>query len=149
MSVHEEKAKQLFLEGYNCAQAVFIAFAEDRMDRQTAAALASSFGGGMGGMREVCGALSGAFMALGLLEGNYDPNDRGAKTAHYARVRAIAEKFREENGTFIRTDTVMENGKVYLVRKAEWHALDLQPGAKCLIAENEDTSNSEFAVTKA
>lgn len=101
MSVHEEKAKQLFLEGYNCAQAVFIAFAEDRMDRQTAAALASSFGGGMGGMREVCGALSGAFMALGLLEGNYDPNDRGAKTAHYARVRAIAEKFREENGTFI------------------------------------------------
>ena len=57
--------------------------------------------------------------------------------------------YREENGTFIRTDTVMENGKVYLVRKAEWHALDLQPGAKCLIAENEDTSNSEFAVTEA
>ena len=101
MTAHEEKAKQLFMEGYNCAQAVFIAFAEDRMDRQTAAALASSFGGGMGGLREVCGALSGAFLALGLLEGSYDPNDRGAKTDRYAAVRAVAERFREENGTII------------------------------------------------
>ena len=60
-----ERARNYFLEGYNCAQAVFLAFGDlTGMDETTAARLVSSFGGGMGRMREVCGAVSGmAFVA--------------------------------------------------------------------------------------
>lgn len=64
-----ERARELFLEGCNCAQAVFLAFAEDKLDRETALKIASGFGGGMAGMRDVCGAVSGMFMAYGLLCG--------------------------------------------------------------------------------
>ena len=78
---HAEKARQLFLEGYNCAQAVVCAF-EDMtgLDRETSARLASSFGGGMGRLREVCGTVSGALLVLGLLCGYSDPKDPWAKT---------------------------------------------------------------------
>ena len=76
-----ERARDLFFEGCNCAQAVFLAFAEDRMDRDTALKIASGYGGGMAGMRGVCGAVNGMFMAYGLLRGSADPNDRAAKTA--------------------------------------------------------------------
>ncbi len=54
-----ERARDLFFEGCNCAQAVFLAFAEDRMDRDTALKIASGYGGGMAGMRGVCGAVNG------------------------------------------------------------------------------------------
>ena len=57
MGIYEEKASTLFKSGYNCAQAVFLAFAEKmNIDRETAIKLSSSFGGGIGRMREVCGA---------------------------------------------------------------------------------------------
>lgn len=94
-----ERAKQLFLEGCNCAQAVFLAFAEDRMDKSTALRLASGFGGGMGGMRGVCGAVSGMFLAYGLLRGSDDPTDRTAKAAHYATLRQLCEEFERRNGS--------------------------------------------------
>ena len=99
---HSEKARTLFYQGYNCAQSVFCAFAEDMgMDPETAARLSSSFGAGLGRLREVCGAVSGAEMALGFLRGYSDPEDPAAKSAHYARVRELAERFREQNGTII------------------------------------------------
>ena len=64
MNDYSKKARKLFREGYNCAQSVFCTFAEDfGLDFETALKLASSFGGGMGRMREVCGAVSGMFMA--------------------------------------------------------------------------------------
>ena len=78
---HAEKARALFLEGYNCAQAVLCAFDDlTGLDRETSARLASSFGGGMGRMREVCGTVSGALLVLGILCGYADPGDRQAKT---------------------------------------------------------------------
>ena len=102
MTKHSEIAKELFSEGYNCAQAVFAAFAGDYgMDRAQALRLASSFGGGMGGMREVCGAVSGMLMAAGLIFGYDAADDRAAKSAHYARIRALADAFRAENGSII------------------------------------------------
>ena len=65
-----EIAKQYFLQGYNCSQSVLLAFCDDLgFDEQTALMLASPFGGGMGRLREVCGTLSGAYMALGLKRG--------------------------------------------------------------------------------
>lgn len=99
---YEEKAKALFCEGYNCAQAVFLAFAEEfGMDRETALRISSSFGGGMGRLREVCGAVSGMFMALGLAEGYTGPKDQEGKMAQYARIQNMAEEFRRENGSII------------------------------------------------
>lgn len=99
---HEEKARELFKQGYNCSQAVLLAFCDvTGLDEKTAVMLSSSFGGGMGRMREVCGAVSGMFMAAGLLYGYSEPSDQAGKTAHYQRIQALAEEFRKENGSII------------------------------------------------
>lgn len=102
MTEHSEIAKELFLGGCNCAQAVLCAF-EDMtgLDRDTAMRLASSFGGGLARMREVCGAVSGGAMVLGLVRGSADPADHAAKTAHYHLVQEFARRFREKNGSVI------------------------------------------------
>ena len=99
---HAEEARRLFLEGYNCAQAVFCAFC-DRTDLSidAAARMSSSFGGGMGRLREVCGTVSGALLALGILQGYDDPHDPEAKAAHYQRVQEFARRFKEQNGTIV------------------------------------------------
>ena len=95
-------AGDLFLEGYNCAQAVAVAFSDlTGMDKKTAAKLAAPFGGGMGRMREVCGAVSGMFMVLGLLYGYDNSDEDGKKKELYKQVQQLAEKFREENGSII------------------------------------------------
>ncbi len=101
---HVEKAGNLFLEGYNCAQAVFAAFADVMdMDESTALKLSSSFGGGMGRMREVCGAVSGMFMVAGYLYG-YDKPGQDNSQAHYALVQELAAKFKEKHETIICRD---------------------------------------------
>ena len=99
---HSILAAELFLQGYNCAQAVAVAFTDvTGMDKKEAAKLAAPFGGGMGRMREVCGAVSGMFMVLGVLYG-YDNSDaESTKKELYKQVQALAEKFREENGSII------------------------------------------------
>ena len=99
---HSILAAELFLEGFNCAQAVAVAFTDlTGMDKKEAAKLASPFGGGMGRMLEVCGAVSGMFMVLGQLYG-YDNSDEDThKKELYRQVQALAEKFREENGSII------------------------------------------------
>ena len=95
-------ARQNFLSGYNCAQSVFLAFAEDMgMDRDTAARLSSSFGGGMGRLREVCGAVSAMFLAAGALYGYDKPGDDTVKMEHYALIQDLAAKFQAEHGTLI------------------------------------------------
>ena len=99
---HPSEAKRLFLEGYNCAQAVFCAFRDlTGMDLDAAARLSSSFGGGMGRLREVCGTVSGALLALGMLRGYDDPKDPEQKKAHYQLVQEFARRFREKNGTIV------------------------------------------------
>ncbi|MBQ8688722.1 MAG: C_GCAxxG_C_C family protein [Ruminococcus sp.] len=99
---YAERAKSFFAEGYNCSQAVLLTFAEELgMPLHMAAKLASSFGGGMGRLREVCGAVSGMFMAAGLLEGYDDPKDHAEKTAHYKRIQELAEAFRRQNGSIV------------------------------------------------
>ena len=99
---HEELALQYFTNGANCAQAVVMAFHKELgMDEKTAARLASSFGGGIGRLREVCGAVSGMMMVYGYLKGYDDLNDPDAKKAHYENVQALANAFRTENGSII------------------------------------------------
>ena len=98
---HDERAAELFLGGYNCAQAVAVAFADvTGMDTREAAKLASPFGGGMGRMREVCGAVSGMLMVVGQLYG-YDSPDPAAQKECYALVQQLADKFREQTGSII------------------------------------------------
>ena len=100
--MRKEKAMALFEEGYNCAQAVFLAFEDlHGFDRHTAAALSSSFGGGMGRLREVCGTVSGMFMVAGVLYGYEDPKDREAKAEHYARIQELAGMFEQQNGSIV------------------------------------------------
>ena len=99
---HGIKAAELFMQGYNCAQAVAVAFCDlTGLEEKQAAKMASAFGGGMGRLREVCGAVSGMLLVLGILEGYDDPTDDAAKKALYSRVQALAREFREENGSII------------------------------------------------
>ena len=97
-----EKAIGLFENGYNCAQSVVLAFSDlTEIDEKALAMLSSSFGGGMGRLREVCGAVTGAFMVLGLLYG-YDSAETGAnKAEHYMRIQHFAERFSEETGSIV------------------------------------------------
>lgn len=107
---YAEKARNLFLEGYNCSQAVLIAFEDATgLERKAAARLTSSFGGGVSRLRELCGAFSAGIMVYGLLKGYDDPKDRAAKTEHYKSTRRLAERFRETNGSYICRELLGKN----------------------------------------
>ncbi len=97
-------AKRYFESGYNCAQAVLLSFGDlTGLDEKMGMKLASSFGGGMGRLREVCGTVSGMFMVLGMLHG-YDataPSAAEDKKAHYAHIQELAERFRRQVGSIV------------------------------------------------
>ena len=100
-----DRARELFREGYNCSQAVTLAFAEELeargISREMAAGLASSFGGGLGRLREVCGCVSGMALVCGALEGYTDPKAAAAKQDHYKRIQELVSAFKNENGSYI------------------------------------------------
>lgn len=99
---HSIYAAEFFLNGYNCAQAVAVAFCDvTGLEPAFSAKMASSFGGGMGRMREVCGAVSGMLMVAGLLYGYDTPGDDTAKKAHYTLVQELAAQFREKAGSIV------------------------------------------------
>ena len=98
MTNHAEIAKQLFLKGYNCAQSVFCAFTDvTGYDIDASARMASSFGGGLGRLRETCGVVSAAALVLGIAKGYGDPADYEAKKRHYALVRDFTARFKRNN----------------------------------------------------
>ncbi len=98
----KEKAQKLFLSGYNCAQSVFASFCEETcLDEKTALRLSSPFGGGMGRMREVCGAVSGMLMVLGMLYGYDETDSYKNKKELYEKVQLLANKFSTEHGSII------------------------------------------------
>ena len=99
---HSELAVDNFMRGYNCSQAVVVAFCDvTGMTPEYAARLSSSFGGGMGRMREVCGAVSGMLMVAGLLYGYDTPGDDESKREHYKLVQALAGQFREKEQSIV------------------------------------------------
>lgn len=101
-SIKAQQALAYFFQGFSCAQSVFTAFhAEMGLSEEAALKLSSSMGGGVGGLREVCGAFTGQCMALGALRGYASPTDLEAKKAHYARVQALAARFTDAYGTLI------------------------------------------------
>ena len=96
------KAAELFLSGYNCAQSVAVAFCDiTGLDEKTTARMVSAFGGGMGRLREVCGAVSGMFFVLSYLYGYDTAGDDASKMRLYTDVQALAAQFREACGSII------------------------------------------------
>ncbi len=97
-----EKAKMLFKQGFNCSQSVFAACADIYgMDAETALRVAASFGGGIGRMRQTCGAACGMFLLAGLENGSTQIGDAEGKKRNYALVQDLAEQFKQVNGSLI------------------------------------------------
>lgn len=91
-----------FKKGYNCSQSIVLTFADILpLDSDTLSRMASSFGGGMGRLREVCGAVSGMFMVAGLLYGYEGPETGQVKAEHYARIQDLAHKFEEKHKSIV------------------------------------------------
>ena len=103
IDVRVEKAKTLFKQGFNCSQSVFAACADlyGIEDEALALRLSASFGGGIGRMRQTCGAACGMFMLAGLENGSAVVGDAEGKKQNYALVQNLAEKFKQENGSLI------------------------------------------------
>jgi len=97
-----EQAVTYFKSGYNCAQSVYMAYADlFDMEPKTAAIIAGPLGAGIGRMREVCGTVTGAALVAGLAIPCDDPHDLASKTRCYALVQQVADRFRQENGSII------------------------------------------------
>ena len=108
-----EIAEEYFRKGYNCAQSVAMAFADlTGLSEKESARMASSFGGGLGRMREVCGAVSGMALVAGILYGYDDPGVLGASAKHYALVQELAGKFRDANGSVVCRELLGDRTKV-------------------------------------
>ena len=108
----KEKARNLFLNGANCSQAVIAAFSDiTGLDEESSLLISSSFGGGMGHLGEVCGALSGAFMVVGLMFGYGKNCSAEEKNSHYALIREMGEAFKKEYGTYLCRDLLKGLGE--------------------------------------
>ena len=102
MSAKSEQAVRKFRKGFNCSQAVLSVYAEEfGLCRETALKIACGFGGGMGRMALTCGAVTGAFMVIGLKYGNVDANEKEIKEKTYGLVREFARRFEKRNGSSI------------------------------------------------
>lgn len=100
-----QRAVELFKSGYNCSQAVVAAYADlYGFTEVQAFRMAASFGGGIGRMRQTCGAACGLFLLAGLETGAVDGADQAGKSRNYEVVQALAEQFRQENGSIICAD---------------------------------------------
>jgi len=102
-----ELASGHFKQGYNCAQSVVLAFKDELgLDERTLLTMASPFGGGMGRLREVCGAVSGAFIVLGLKFGYVSAEDYEGKKRLYGYVQEVGNRFKTLNGSYICSELV-------------------------------------------
>ncbi|WP_018248440.1 C-GCAxxG-C-C family protein [Orenia marismortui] len=100
MKSRQVKAKDKFSSGFNCAQSVLLAFAEDLdLEEEVALKISSGFGAGMGRMQNTCGAVTGAFMVIGALNGQYKAEDKRAKEETHSLVRKFSEEFKGLNNT--------------------------------------------------
>jgi C_GCAxxG_C_C family probable redox protein len=122
-----EKAVDYFCQGYNCAQSTGAAFAERlNLAPEQALTMMAGFGGGVGGTRGMCGAVSGMVFALSLANGAYDPKDNAAKTALYKNVREAIAEFEEKFGTTSCKELLLKAGCLPKpepsVRNAEYYA---------------------------
>ena len=102
MKTKSETAAEKFLEGYNCAQAVIYPFCGDlQIDENIALKMACGFGGGMGKKQEVCGAVTGGIIVIGLKYGRGKNDEIASTELTYANTRELMEKFSEKHGSFV------------------------------------------------
>jgi len=102
MSTKSEIAVARFFQGYNCAQSIIYAFSDDLgIDKNTALKIATGFGAGMGRKQEVCGAVTGGIMVIGLKYGRGENDERKVMDQAYLKVRTLMDRFSEKHGTFI------------------------------------------------
>ena len=115
-----EMAVSLFKEGFNCSQSVVAAFADKYgFTREQALKMSASFGGGIGRMRETCGAACGLFLLAGLETGATEGADRDGKAANYALVQELAEEFKQRNGALRCADLLGLSKKEPVVSRPE------------------------------
>ena len=115
VSERSEAAMAYFRQGYNCCQSVILAFSDiitDKtgMSKETMLNMSATFGGGIGGMREVCGTVSAIAMITGLLSPSKNPDnppEREEKMQKYSLVKELANKFRDENGSIVCRELLM------------------------------------------
>ncbi len=107
-----EIGENYFKDGYNCAQSVVLTYANEiGIDKEKALLISSSFGGGMGRLHEVCGAFSGMLIVLGALKGYSDNTDKTKKLEYYKVIQALAQKFKDKNGSIICRDLLAQGKK--------------------------------------
>ncbi len=128
-------SEELFERGYNCGQSLFLSHAKGfGIESELAQRLAAPLGGGLGGLRRTCGALTALFLLAGLRYGNYDPTDLEAKTAFYALIQQLDEEFTAEFGTSQCAVLLANAGCTVLcapsARTAEYYAA--RPCARCI-----------------
>ena len=122
------KAVALFKEGYNCSQSVVTAFADlYGFTREQALHMSASFGGGIGRMRETCGAACGMFLLAGLEKCAIEGKDRESKAANYALVQELAEEFKKRNGALRCADLLGLSGKEPVVSTPEARTNGITP----------------------
>jgi len=122
----KEQAAEYFLSGYNCSQSVIAAYCDlFDTDRETALKFTEGFGGGMGRLRSVCGTVTAMFMLSGLKFSKAKPKDLETRTITYAKVRELAGKFAEKNGSYICGELLkgipLSDGSVPTERNADFY----------------------------
>lgn len=109
----KEKAQAFFRKGYNCSQSVFAAFCQDfSINLENGLKLSSSFGGGMGGLRQVCGAVTAMFMIAGLKYGYIDSQDINSKNQHYKLIQTLSKQFTDKFGSIICKELLLSNANI-------------------------------------
>lgn len=118
MESRREQAIQYFKKGYNCSQSVILAHSDlFDIDREALLKLVQPFGGGMGRLRQVCGAVSAMFMVAGALEGSAVPGDAEGKKKTYAIVQKLAKEFEKKNGSIVCGQLLGLSGRDPLVKE--------------------------------
>ena len=128
-------AVSFFESGYNCSQAVFMAYSDMYgIETETAAKLATSFGGGMGRLREVCGAVSGMFLVLGLHYPFTNTKDKTSKDINYKAVQRTANEFKSIMGSYICADLLKIKHAPELPESAERNEAyyNMRPCTRCV-----------------
>ncbi len=129
----KERAAELFVEGFNCAQAVFTAFSHRfGIDEETAKKISAGLGGGVGRMREVCGAVSGAAMAIGSACAATEGSDNESKMKNYELVREFAKRFEEIHGSVVCRDLLKMGVRMEDSAMPEGRTADYYKDRPCL-----------------
>lgn len=119
-----DKALSYFDDGYACSQSVLLAFAEELdLNEHSAKLISSTFGGGMGRLRQKCGAVTGGFMVIGLAYGNSDPKDMDTKLAAYKKVRELNHLFEDIYGTSICSELLKKHATEADVTERKHHKI--------------------------